>query len=152
MFTPGQLSDMLEIPPSTLRRYVTQFAAYLSDQAQRQRGRRFTPEDVDTLGRARELLTQGRSPEEVGPLLQVVREEGDGPEPGEALALVPAISEALAQAVDAARALRSDLDGLADQVAAVAQDQGATDAELQQLREWLRRPWWRRLFSSPPPK
>ena len=30
MFTPGQVSDMLEVPPSTLRRYVKQFETHLS--------------------------------------------------------------------------------------------------------------------------
>ena len=62
--------------------------------------------------------------------------------------MVPA-SEALAQAVDAARGLRTDLNELTDQVADVAQAQGATDAELTALREWLQQPWWRRLFSRP---
>ena len=42
MFTPGQVSDMLEVPPSTLRRYVKQFETHLSESATKKRGRHYT--------------------------------------------------------------------------------------------------------------
>ncbi len=72
MFTPGQVSDMLEIPPSTLRRYVKDYPEHLSKTATKKRGRRYTEADIATLARAREMLQQAPDPEEVGKLLAVV--------------------------------------------------------------------------------
>jgi len=151
MFTPGQLSDMLSIPPSTLRRYVKQFADHLSEEATKKRGRRFTERDVAVLARARELIQQGRSPEEVTALLQVVGDEGEKTEDAaSALDLVPSISRALTEAVDTALALRSEVGDLSEKVEEVARSQGATDDELLRIRKWMNQPWWRRLFGKPP--
>ncbi len=151
MFTPGQVSSMTDIPASTLRRYVKQFADQLSEIARKKRGRRFTERDIAVLARARELIQQGRSPEEAASVLRVVgMEEGEEEESPSALALVPSISKALTEAVDTARALRSEVGDLADQVEDVAKAQGATDDELRKLREWMAQPWWRRLFGRPP--
>ena len=150
MFTPGQLNDMLSIPPSTLRRYVKQFSDHLSEQATKKRGRRFTERDVAVLARARELIQQGRGPDEVTALLQVVGDEEERPEDNaSALALVPSISRALTEAVDAARALRVEVGDLSDQVKDVARAQGSTDEELGKLREWMSQPWWKKLFTKP---
>ena len=113
MFTSGQICDMPSIPPSTLRRYVNQFVEHLSKDATKKRSRRFTERDVAVLARARELIQQGRSPEEVTSLLQVVGEEGEKPEDSaSSLDLVPSMSRALTEAVDTARALRTELGDL----------------------------------------
>ncbi len=142
MFTPRQTSQMLEIPPSSLRRYVRTFEAFLSASVtQRTRGRRFTARDIDVLRRARELLSTGRSFEETAALLQVV--DGDPSNNEAALSLVPSISKALTEAVDSARMLRVEVEDL-------ARAQGTTDGELARIREWLNQPWWRRLFGKPP--
>lgn len=100
------------------------------------------------LARSRELIQQGRSPDEVTALLQVVEDEPTSNE--SALALVPSISKALTEAVDTARALRVEVGDLSNQVEEVARSQGATDDELRSLSEWLNQPWWRRLFGKPP--
>ena len=148
MFTPGQVSDMLEVPPSTLRRYVLQFTTHLSETAIKKRGRRFAERDVATLARARELLQQGRKPPEVNELLAVVGQEEA--QPDAALALVPSISAALTEALDMAQSLRAEVGDLAGQVEQVAQDQGATKDELAELRKWLRLPWYKRWRTLPP--
>jgi len=149
MFTPGQVSDMLEVPPSTLRRYVKQFEKHLSESATKTRGRRFTERDVATLAQARELLQQGRKPKETNELLGVVGEDDSEAQVDSALMLVPSIAEALAGALDVAQSLRSEVGTLAEQVEEIAEGQGATRAELTVLREYMRRPWWSRLFSGP---
>ena len=60
MFTPGQVSDMLEIPPSTLRRYVKDYPEHLSETATKKRGRRYTELDIATLDREQlELARKG---------------------------------------------------------------------------------------------
>ena len=150
MFTPGQLSDMLEVPPSSLRRYVLQFAEHLSETAIKKRGRRFTERDVATLARARELLQQGRKPPDVNELLPVLGEIDSNSQPDVALALVPSISAALTEALDMAQSLRAEVGDLAGQVEQVAQDQGATREELAELRKWLLLPWYQR-WRTPPP-
>lgn len=151
VFTSGQISDMLEIPPSTLRRYVKDFAAHLSETATKKRGRRFNERDVAVIARAREMLQQGRVPEEVDKILAVVGEEQE-PEAttDSALALVPSISQALTEALDTARSLRMEVVDLGDQVDDVAGRQVASDRRLEQLEAWMREPWWRRLFGQPP--
>ena len=143
MFTPGQVSDMLDVPSSTLRRYVKQFAAHLSETATKKRGRRFTEQDIATLARARELLQQGRKPEETNELLAVVGEDDPEAQPDAALALVPSISAALTEALDAARGLPAEVEDLSEK-------QGGTAARVDGLETWLREPWYRRLFGSPP--
>lgn len=145
MFTPGQVSDMLEVPPSTLRRYVKQFVKHLSESATKKRGRRFTEQDIATLARARELLTQGRKPKETDELLAVVGDDDPEAQPDAALALVPSISEALAGALDVARGLRAEVDDLSEK-------QGDTAARVRGLEAWLREPWYRRIFGSPTQK
>jgi len=146
MFTPGQVSDMLDIPPSTLRRYVKDFPTHLSETATKKRGRRFNERDVTVIARARELLQLGRDPKEVNELLAVVGEDQEATTVS-ALALVPSISQALTEALDTARSLRMEVVELGDQVDVVAERQAATDRRLEQLEMWIREPWWRRLFA-----
>jgi len=142
MFTPGQVSDMLEIPPSTLRRYVKDFPKHLSETATKKRGRRFTEHDIATLARARELLQQGRKPKETNKLLAIVGQEDGQAEPDSALALVPSISHALSEVQEQAQALRSILENVAD-------NQNAANRRLEALEAWMREPWYRRLFARP---
>ncbi|MCH8094099.1 MAG: MerR family transcriptional regulator [Chloroflexi bacterium] len=143
MFTPGQVSDMLEIPPSTLRRYVKDLPKHLSKTATKKRGRRFTELDIATLARARELLQQGRKPEETNKLLAVVGQEDPDAQPDSALALVPSISQALSEVQEQAQALRSILENVAD-------NQNEANSRLEALEAWARAPSYRRIFGPPP--
>jgi len=143
MFTPGQVSDMLEVPPSTLRRYVKDYPEHLSKTATKKRGRRYTEADIATLARAREMLQQGRSPDEVGSLLAVVGQDDPEAEPDSVLNLVPSISQALSEVQEQAQALRSILETVAD-------NQNVAEHRLEALEAWSREPWYRRLFASPP--
>ena len=54
MFTLAQVSQMLGLPLSVLRQYVTAFSSQLSLDCQRQNGSRFTEADVALLSRARD--------------------------------------------------------------------------------------------------
>jgi len=143
MFTPGQVSEMLEIPPSTLRRYVKDHPEHLSKTATKKRGRRYTEADIATLARAREMLQQGREPEEVGKLLAVVSQENGQAEPNSALVLVPSISQALGEVQEQAQAVRSILEAVADR-------QSEAERRVEILEAWISEPWYRRLFARPP--
>jgi DNA-binding transcriptional MerR regulator len=136
---------MLEIPPSTLRRYVKEYADHLTDLATKKRGRRFTELDIATLARVRTLLQQGRNPEEVNELMGVVGiEEGDA-SADSALALVPTISHALSELEDAAQGIRLDLEDLSN-------NQTESERRLAEIETWMSRPWYKRLFASRLPK
>jgi DNA-binding transcriptional MerR regulator len=151
MFKAGQVSEMLDIPASTLWSYVKQFGEHLSAGANRKRGKRYTEGDIDTLRRIRELFAQGRNPEEVAELIkQMVISSDNELASDSALALVPSISKALTETLAVSQALRSEVGDFSDQVEEVARSQGATDEELVKLRAWLALPWYRRLFGKPP--
>lgn len=144
MFTPSQASSMLKIPSSTLRRYANQFKMHLSEHARRERGRRYTEQDIAILSRARELLNEGHSPDKANELLSLVAEEQ--PSPDNTLALIPSISQALSEALDTARALRIE-------VSELHQKQSATDTTLSELAERLAQleaersmPWYKKLL------
>lgn len=154
MYTPEQASEMLKIPPSTLRRYASQFSAHLSEHATKQRSRRYTEQDIATLARARELLSEGKSPEQALSLLAVMRTEEQTPD--KTLALIPSISQALTEALDTARLLRSQVSELSEHQN--QQDERMSDAErklaemaakLELLEREQQTPWYRKLFKRP---
>jgi len=132
---------MLDIPPSTLRRYVNDFGDHLSAAATKPRGRRFNEVDITTLQKARELLRQGQPVAEANKLLGVI---GDPEQtPTDALALVPSISAALTEAVDIARGLRLEVDNLAD-------DHALTSGTVDALADWVTLPWYKKIGKAPP--
>jgi DNA-binding transcriptional MerR regulator len=151
MYTPNQTSEMLKIPPSTLRRYVNQYISHLSDHATKQHRRRYTDGDIAILARARELLAEGRSPEQVNNLLSVMSAGERSPE--STLALIPSISSALAEALDTARSLRVEVDAIHATQTAHDERMSANErklseitAKLEQLESAQGLPWYRKLF------
>ena len=58
-YTTGQTSKLLDIPSSTIRRYVAAFGGYLSPEAKRRRARTFSENDLTVLSKIRDLATQG---------------------------------------------------------------------------------------------
>jgi len=77
--TPGQVSKLLDIPSSTLRRYVSHFGDYLSPDARLQRSRRFTDHDAAIIARIRDLTQQGIRlediPQQLGEVVGSERQE-----------------------------------------------------------------------------
>ena len=130
MFTSGQVAKMLELPPSTLRRYVSRYGDALSDGARASRSRRFTDGDVVILQRVRELLSAGKSPDEVDGLLTVVDVAVVDTPPASVLDLIPGIGQELASQRQITRALQLQVDDVSDR--------------LQALENYLARPWYRR--------
>lgn len=72
-YSPGEVKKYLGIPSSTLRRYVARFGSYLSENANRRRGRRYTDNDIHILGEIRDLTEQGKRFDEIEPLLTKVK-------------------------------------------------------------------------------
>ena len=151
MYTPQQASEMLRIPGSTLRRYANQFGEHLSDHATQQRVRRYTEQDIAILSKARELLNEGKTPEQVNELLRVIGTEQ--PSPDTTLALIPSISEALSEALDTARALRTQVGELSEQQDKHSERLSSAESKLTELADKLEAleleratPWYRKIL------
>ena len=67
-YKPGEVSNYLDIKPSTLRRYARLFAEYLSPSAQGRR-RKYTDQDLEILQKVKTLSGDGLPIAEIGPLL-----------------------------------------------------------------------------------
>ena len=127
-FTPKQASETLEIPPSTLRRYRLEWAAYLSVP---DKSRRLTQADLDTLGIIRDHIGK-KSRGEIEAILQgtpLIDEQ-----PGGAIQSVDFFSQVMEQLTEEHKtALQAKDDHISD-----------LRREIDQLRADLK-PWWKRL-------
>lgn len=130
MFTPTQVSEMLSIPTSTLRRYSNDFKKHLSTLASGGRIRRYTNEDIVILARARKLLKVGHSPDEVNTLLSIVEDNELAYEENDGLEFVPGIAEAIEALNSQARNIRNAVDDLADR-------QNVTDKTIENISKRL---------------
>src|SRR3990167_2112761 len=128
-YTPGEVSTLLAIPSSSLRRYVAILGHLLSPGARKQRGRTFSESDISVIARVRELTQGGYTLEQIEPLLGDILPEVHPDElpPASALAIVQRIGEVQQSQQAQLDQLRSDV------------------AKLTQALEQQRRPWWKRL-------
>jgi DNA-binding transcriptional MerR regulator len=135
-YQPGEVSKMLDIPGSTLRRYVATFPDYLTPGAKRQRGRRFTDRDIAILARVRDLAGRGVQLADIPAQLGDVLEEEE-PTQNQTVALaLPGVVKSLAE------------------IQRLFQDQQTELNELRQaqaeLLEYIKLPWWERIRRKPP--
>lgn len=159
LLSPSQAAQLLGIGGSTLRLWSGKFANHLSEAAQGGSGRRrhYTPDDIATLARARDMLRNGATVADVADRLGVV-----APDAGSAsLVTVAALSDEL-------QSTRAALVTLADELRRRQDDHAASLAALQtanadaianltsqvadlraQVATMQRAPWWRRLFNRP---
>lgn len=143
MFTPTQASEMLQIPQSTLRRYANQFASQLSESANKARGRLYTEADIALLAQARELLNNGKSLKEAAQLLTIVSEEQT---PNSVLALIPSISQALTEALDTARSLRTQVSELSSRLQSNEMQIAELSKKLEAIEREHAKPWYLKIF------
>ena len=157
LLSPSQAAQLLGIGGSTLRLWSGQFANHLSEAARGGSGRRrhYTPDDIATLTRARDMLRNGATVADVGDRLGVV-----APDAGSAaLVTVAALSDDLqstrAALVSLADELRRRQDDHAASLAALQTEHAADLAKLAgqvadlraEVDAMKRAPWWRRLFN-----
>ena len=143
MFTPKQAAEILEIPPSTLRRYRSKWADHLSAPDEK---RRFTDEDIDTLRVIRDLTNQRKPQADIIAALQEPIEpfifEDFKPEP----------EPEQSSAIQSIEFFQNIMDQLTDEhkTAIGAKSDHIEDLrrEIAQLRadlEDAKKPWWKRL-------
>ena len=130
MFTPAQVAQTLNTPPSTLRRWAYRFAAFLSPQSGKKRT--YTVADIDTLKRIQDLSAQGLSYAQIAQTLAVVSQ--------------PPADTALISLADFAQALEC----AHDQLAAVQAQLTQQAQELDAIKAWVRLPFYKRLGKKPP--
>jgi len=130
VFTPAQVAQTLNTPPSTLRRWAKRFAAFLSPQSGKKRS--YTVADIDTLKRIQDLSAQGLSYNQISQTLTVVSQ--------------PPADTALIGIADFAQALES----AHAQLAAVQAQLNQQAQELDAIKAWVRLPFYKRLGKKPP--
>jgi DNA-binding transcriptional MerR regulator len=136
MLQPKQVSETLDVPLSTLRRWAIEFEPFLAVRKGTKRS--YTVGDLATFSRVKEGFGQGMNTEQVKQSLQVVeRRPGPGPE-----------DHALVTLSDFARALEHNQANTAslqlqlDTQAALIQDQ---QAKLDDLIARVNMPWYKRI-------
>ena len=126
--TPSQVSDTLETPPSTIRRWSVRFERYMSSAHFPGQKRLYSLEDLAFLRRVRDLSRQGLPLERIEETLkaEVVRAD-----PGEtALMTISDIAQALASTRASFASLEQKNTELQERVNA--------------LEKYIKTPWWRR--------
>jgi len=141
-YSPRQVSDMLQIPASSLRRLSKDFSDQLSRQ--KSRHRQYTESDIDILKRVREMTASGMTLTAVKTELTIVTpDQPEQPAPVDTLALIPTISHELTRLDDVTRSIILEFEQIRN-------DHKATVDRLQRLEAWSRLAWWKRLFTRPP--
>ncbi len=133
LLSSKQAAGLLEISTRTLRRWSVAFAGSLSEGARRKgRRRAYSSQDVDTFRKAQAMLGQALTIEQVAARLPIIQPG----EPTTALTLSPEANLALGQALE--------------RTARVSETVSDHDDRLKRLEDWLRLPWYRRMFGRPP--
>jgi DNA-binding transcriptional MerR regulator len=130
MFTPAQVAQTLNCPPSTLRRWAKHFASYLSPQSGKKRV--YTIADIDTLRRIQELSAQGLSYTQIAQTLSVVS--------------APPADTALVSVADFAKSLQT----ARDQIAHLQNQLDTQTARLDALTAWIALPFYKRIGKKAP--
>ena len=136
-YTPGETSELLNIPSSTIRRYVQTFSPYLSTSAQKKKSRMFSDEDIATLSRVRDLAADGILMRDIAAQLEQVVDK-DQPEEEPPTSTIVIFQQRFA-------AYDAELDQM-------KQEQKAMQDQIAQLRAELdtaRLPWYKKLRKRP---
>ena len=154
-YTPGYVSDFLNVPGSTLRRWAVRFEKYLSPQPpEAGRHRVYSAQDLETFRTIRDLTSKGQSLKTIENTLQVIppgafasdqepaspkQDQAAQGEPGPGSALmVMGFSRELGNHDAQLKALQDQINLQNDRLAA--------------LTEYLALPWYKRLGKQPPIK
>jgi len=132
MLTPGQIANTLQVSTATVRRWSALFARHLSPQPPN-RKRSYTPDDLATLARVRDLSASGTSLAQIDIALTVSAQSADQ---STALITLADFAQSLQFARESIVSLQSQLD--------------QQTAQLKALADWTRLPPLKRLFTKPP--
>lgn len=124
MVTPKQVSETLNVPSSTIRRWAVRFKDVLSKQEGKKRI--YTLEDVDTFRRIRDFSKQGRNLDAIEAELMIFKPKVE-PAEEKGLMIHPEVLKVLQEINSQNIALQLQVDQLQAQV------------------DWLMLPWWKKI-------
>lgn len=124
MVTPKQVSETLNVPSSTIRRWAVRFKDVLSKQEGKKRI--YTLEDVDTFRRIRDFSKQGRNLDAIEAELRVFKPKVK-PTEEKGLMIHPEVLKVMQEINSQNIALQLQVDQLQAQVT------------------WLMLPWWKKI-------
>lgn len=126
MITPKQVSESLNVPSSTIRRWAVRFEDVLSKQDSKKR--MYTMEDLDTFRKIRDYSKQGKSLDNIADKLKIVSSKVDQEQkPETGLILHPELVSFMQNIAEQNIALQLQVDQLQAQV------------------DWLMLPWWKKI-------
>lgn len=165
-YTPSQVSEMLQMPSSTLRYYARRFKNQLSDQGSRKQ-RLYTDQDVKTLGYIHDLSGANVPLHVIEQRLHLNQPQEESQPIENSLSLVPTIAAEIANAQETARLAQAAANHLNEQVSEqekmIAQQKAQLDqqanslasivdqleqqkAQLALLEKLYLLPWYKRIF------
>ena len=131
MITPHQASESLDVPTSTIRRWSVRFERHLSKRTGKKRT--YTPTDIDTFRRIRDLSASGFGLDRIDSMLEVVETP---PDPSTALLTLADFVQSLESAHN--------------QVASLQQRFDEQKARIDALEAWIAMPFYKRIGKKPP--
>lgn len=142
MITPQQSAESLQVSTSTLRRWASEFEAFLSPRKGTKR--LYLTSDLATFGRIKELYKQGLTTTMVKEALPVIQEQ---PSPNDkALITLSDFSQALDYLYSTNAKVNAQLEQQADLLGAQAE----TIKAMQEQIDLLSVPWYKRLWGKNP--
>ena len=135
MITPKQVSESLNVPSSTIRRWAVRFEDVLSKQESKKR--MYTMEDLDTFRKIRDYSKQGKSLDNIADKLKIVASKVDQEQkPETGLILHPE--------------LVSFMQNIAEQNVALQLQANKLQEQVDQLTAWISLPWYKRIGKRVP--
>ena len=132
-YSPQKIQQMLNLPPSTLRKYATLYSDHLSESAHR-KSRKYTVADLAVLKRILALRDAGVPLDEISARLNVTED----PNPPE---------ENLTTTITTLERLQSQSDQIAKIALLAADHQKTVDALIRRIEVLENQSFWDRLFS-----
>jgi len=155
-YTPGYVSDFLNVPGSTLRRWAVRFEKYLSPQPpEAGRHRVYSAQDLETFRTIRDLTAKGQGLKTIETILQTLppgvfasdHEEPASPKQDQAAQGEPGPGSALM-----VMGFSRELGNHDAQLKALQDLINLQNDRLAALTEFLALPWYKRLGKQPPIK
>lgn len=142
-YTPRQVSEMLGVPESTLRRWAVMFRAQLSDQKGRKQ-RLYLDQDIYVFSQVKDLASQNIPLSEIGSRIVITGDTAG--EANSALLLIPTISARFEQLEANNRAAFEQLDRQAATIEQLTNQIEQLSSQLEEIKDKNKSTWLYRLF------
>lgn len=134
MYTPNQVSEMLNIPASTVRRYASIYIDYLSFKHLPGRKREYTDQDISTMARIRDLSNDGLNLKQIKERLSIVDHQEEN-QISKSLELIPSIAKQLQAFIDYEHSTNEKIDLLFKRI--------------EDLENFINLPWYKKIGKKP---